>query len=346
MSFGLTRFKELKNSHKELKETQNYFPYIIVGKTTMAALAALKLAKELGKDKVCLLTDSEISEAGLYHEWKSSLPVVLNELQRKRLIEKYPLLVMKKVEQQPLFYKEGKIHPFGGRARPYKLLEFEDHFLQDLYQLDFSTLFTAEDFELLSEIQRVKYIANIESHDVEDLISPSHYKIHTGDYECFLSEHLWWMDNPQNLANFINEEQQEVLLGEENIANIAHLTSYAAVVVNLEIEQEIYSQDQMLYIPQSATHDHGHYMVFFSAYNQVNQRQSLSALILLAESEITSEELAKKIRAMRRSIERVIENFPKEVLSERIRYCDHMFYDLPVEIRESLSLWWGAKILS
>jgi hypothetical protein len=70
------------------------------------------------------------------------------------------------------------------------------------------------------------------------------------------------------------------------------------------------------------THEWGHFIVEFE---NTNEGQFCHALFLIHEEEPQTEDLASKIKLMKRVLERVFPDFEKNINKEYIRFDDEMF---------------------
>jgi hypothetical protein len=72
------------------------------------------------------------------------------------------------------------------------------------------------------------------------------------------------------------------------------------------------------------THEWGHFIVEFENFNHQSQEQLCNILFLIHEEEPQSEELASKIKLMKRVLDRVFPDIEKHITKEFIRFEDEM----------------------
>ena len=72
-------------------------------------------------------------------------------------------------------------------------------------------------------------------------------------------------------------------------------------------------------------HEWGHFICDFNDFDEVSGRQEFSCLMFVNEDEVNEEELAKKIRLMKRVVDRVFTGFTKSNYNESIHYNQEMY---------------------
>ena len=323
--FGIRAFKRLKEESLHKDDSRKFFTHIVVGNSTLAIARYLKLRKDHGEGQVALITDTMIDRDSLEHEWRCSMHMIRSEELVRKLQGKAPELELTPVKSETLFYKDTKFHPFGGRAKPMNLLEGEELFQNTYYKAQWRNLFSDQDWENLDEIlksQFHKFLDEIEIDGPKDLVEKTHYKLHTGEMECFECEKLHWFMSPKKFVNLINNKDN---LPEEVKAYGAGVEEKPAVVVSFESKGQVYDSEGTVYLPQSMTHEWGHFIFDFDKYDPQANTQPFKVLILLHDDEVTSEELAKRIKLMKRVLARIMPDFSKFDYTEYIRYDEHMF---------------------
>lgn len=323
--FGLRAFKRLKEESLHNEDLHKYFTHIVVGNNTLAVLKYLSLVSEYGQENVALITDTPISRETLEHSWRCSIHTIRDEERAKELMGFAPKLELTPVGQETLFYKDTKFHPFGGRAKPIALMAGEDQFQNAYYKAQWKNLFEPEVWEKFDEIlakQNYKFLNSIELSEPTDLVKRTQFKLHTGEFECYDCENLHWYMAPKKFVNLVKDKN---LLSDDIKAYSSATEELPAVVVYFDCAGMVYDSEGTLFIPQSMTHEWGHFIFDFDKYNPETNSQSVRGLILLQEDEITSEELAKKIKLLKRVLERVLPDFGKISYTEHIRFDETMF---------------------
>src|SRR5690606_14522652 len=84
-------------------------------------------------------------------------------------------------------------------------------------------------------------------------------------------------------------------------------------------------EEKTLFIPQSMTHEWGHFIVEFEQFDHSAKIQKCHVLFLIHEEEPQTEDLASKIKLMKRVLDRVFPDIEKHMVKEFIRFDDEMF---------------------
>ena len=107
----------------------------------------------------------------------------------------------------------------------------------------------------------------------------------------------------------------------------------SGISVTWKLNKEIFAEEKTLFIPQSMTHEWGHFLVEFESYNFQNKEQTCHALFLIHDDEPQSEDLASKIKLMKRVLDRVFPDIEKHITKEYIRFDNEMLIS---HIKDSL----------
>jgi hypothetical protein len=335
--FGIRAFKRLKEESTHIDDRRKYFSHIVVGDDFMAVWMFLKLRKEHGAEKVCLITENPLDQKTLLEEWKCSIHTLRDEETANTLIGLKPQLEITPSNTKVQFYKDTKLHEFGGRAKPMPLGAGEEEFLGSFYKVNFQNLFTSEDWEALDEVlkgQENKILQSIELSTPQDLVEKTFFKLHTGEHESFECEHLHWVKNPKKFHRLVENKEE---LADAISEYCTHLQTQTGVVVHFDCDREIHPEAGTVFLPQSMTHEWGHFIVDFEAFDPASNQQGITGLILLKDEDLTEEELAKKIKLLKRVMERVFPEFSKSNYTEYIRFAEDMFiHGMKDELMQSM----------
>lgn len=323
--FGLRALKKVQED-ESLKDQRHYIPYIVYGDNSFAILTYLKLLEAHGADKVKLISEGPVDQQSVISEWKCSVNSLRSGDVAEVLMHRKPQLEILPNNTQNMFYKDAKFHKFGGRAKPHELKEDEDYFVDSSFQLKQNGLFTDEQWnsldETLSAGQLNKYISHIEICEPTDMIEKTNFKIHTGEHENFECEFLYWCQSPKAFYKKVeNKESMSDDLG-KYCSTLEHRTG---LVIHFDVDKKIYDSKATIFLPQSATHEWGHFICDFNDFNEATGRQEFSCLMFVNEDEVNEEDLAKKIKLMKRVIERVFSDFSKSRYDEVIHYGQEIF---------------------
>lgn len=318
--FGIRALKKVQDDESQ-ENKREYIPHIVYGATFYSVLTYLKLKNLYGEDKVKMILNGTIDKDSIIGEWRCSVNTLRSEIVAQKLMHKKPQLEVLPSVGKNAFYKDGKFHKFGGRAKPYELKEDEELFVEKFYNFKLEGLFEDSDWEnldeLLSKAQLSKYIDKIETTKPTDLVEKTNFKLYTGELETYECENLYWCESPKL---FYKKVENTSDLDDAMAAYCSALDHRTGLVVHFDVAGQIYEGAGTVFLPQSATHEWGHFIADIKPYDVVSERQEFSCLMFVDEDEVNEEELAKKIKLMKRVIERVLPDFNKFTYNERIQY--------------------------
>ncbi len=318
--FGLRALK--KESKEQLrKDSRFFFDHIVIGDDHVAAATFLNLLREYPDKKVKIISSSVLNKQSVVNELKCKVSTIRDEESASQLISKSASLEVLATNQEPLFYKDTKLHKFTGRAKPHELMEDEDVFKQSYYNFKWESLFNSDDFEKFDDIilahQFNKFIERIDLITPEDLVEVTNFQIFTSENEVFECEQLHWCQNPKTFYKLVKDKDSLDLSLHEYCNKLEARTS---LTVNYESNQNFYETSGTVYLPQSVTHDWGHFICDIKPFDPASNTQEITALMFVTEEISTEEELAKKIRLMKRVMDRVFPIFAKSEVKEFINY--------------------------
>lgn len=318
--FGIRALKKVQDDESQ-KTKREYFQHIVYGENYFAVLTYLKLIERFGIDKVKLISENPVSKDSITTQLKCSVSTLRDEVIAKKLLEKTPRLEILPNESENVFYKDAKFHKFGGRAKPHELMEDEEEFIDPNFQLKIEGLFTDEHWENLNEIlakgQLNKYLTQIDVTKPTDLVEKTNFKLFTGEYETFECEKLYWCESPKSFYKRVENKNE---LSDELGSYCTALEERTGLVVHFDCDKEVYDSFGTVFLPQSATHEWGHFIADINKKDIATDRQEFSCLMFVNEDEVNEEDLAKKIKLMKRVLERVLPDFGKTNYSEKIYY--------------------------
>lgn len=323
--FGLRAYKKLDDDQNKEQKRQ-YFEHVVYGENFLAALTFLKLQEKFGSDKVKLICQNELTKDAIINEWKCTLNTIRNENVAKTLMEKTSRLEIMPSEHRAEFYKDSKFHPFGGRTKSFEIQDGEGFFIDSFFNIKTQGLFSEDQWSSLDETLKAsqlnKFIDKIELTEPSDMLEKTNYVLHTGEYERIECEQMYWCESPKDFYKKIeNKNKVNDALG-EFCNSIEHR---AAMAVHFEVDQKIFSHKGTVFLPQSVTHEWGHFICDFNEFDPTTQKQAFTCMMFVNEDEVNEEELAKKIRLMKRVIERTMPEFSKANITEQILYRPSMF---------------------
>lgn len=323
--FGLRAFKKVEDDkHKE--ESRLYFDHLVIGDNWEAALKYFKLLRSNPDQTVRLISSSILTKKLVENDFKSRMNTIRDEALAKKIIDYNVKLEILKNESESLFYKDTKFHKFSGRAKPHELKEDEDIFKESLYSYKWESLFHDDDLENFDDkilkYQYNKFIDEIEFVEPTDLVEKTHFKILTAENETFECENLHWCLSPKEFYKLVKNKD---MLDDSIHQYCNKLESRTSLTVAFKVAGEFHSDSNTIYLPQSVTHEWGHFICEIEKYDPELNEQKMKALMFVTEEISTEEELAKKIKLMTRVIDRVFPEFAKLQKEEFINYRLHSF---------------------
>lgn len=332
MSFGLRAFK--KEQEHELTDGKHiYVKNLIVGESTPSLLALLKLSRNESSTKI--LTSKKINVESVLKDLETSPEFLRGNIDNFRA--KFEAYSIGEKSPTPMFYKDAEFKKFGGRSKPLSLMEGEDYFLQDYYAFNEKSLFSDEDLielgKLLENNQIHTSIVEIEKTNPTDLAEPTNYKIHLSDYEVIECENLVWTRSPKEFLKLSVDKDHYSSEFHEFVSKIRHRS---ILKIRLEMDSKISDFSQTVLVPQSVTHEWGHFICEFYE-GQKEGTQNLNVFCFVDGNEVTSEDLAKKVKLVKRVLERIWDKLKKVNYTETIAYVENaMTFDIDDELYFSI----------
>lgn len=332
--FGLRAFKALKQD-STTNEKRLYIQNLVVGNDFFAIKKLLKLQNSLGRESVRLLSERELSKEALLSQWKCTPKLLRNKEALSDIIGLFPRLEIIPEDSPCTFYKDTKFHEFGGRAKSFELKPLEEYFTRPSADYRLDLFFSDEEWnhldDTLQETSFNKIIEKIEMTSPEDLVEKTNFIIYTGENERIECEKLYYFDSPKKLLKLIkNNEELPDSLHEFS----SSIQERAGLVVHFSFPKKLHEKKETVFLPQSVTHEWGHFICDFEAYDEFSKKQEATVLMLIQDDDGGSEEeLAKKIRLMKRVMERIYPEMSKMEYQEHIHYSDEMFLaDIPDQV--------------
>jgi hypothetical protein len=305
MSFGL--LKQFKDQKKGIQHTEasTFVAQVILGSDLGSVLKLLELRKSHPAESIRLVSNRLVNKQLLVENYQFGVSQIRSETAVGEIYKGHYDARIFPQKLDPQFYKDGKFHDFSGRAKSMNLLEGEHFFLNKGYRLDIDTLFTKDDWENLDAIIAqhldIRIVEGIEKTEVKDLVEKNEW-----------------------LLTFKDSMTPDVI----DVCSSSKIQ--AAISLTWLMKKEFSSDDRTFFIPQSMTHEWGHFIVEFETTNEGHLCHSL---FLIHEEEPQTEDLASKIKLMKRVLERVFPDFETNIIKEYIRFDDEMFIS---EVKDNL----------
>lgn len=326
MSFGLLKHFKDKKTESTDKLKSVHFKHVILGHDLGAVLKLLEVRKSFPDDSVRLITTRLLNRQLLIENYEYGVSQIRSPMMVENLYKKYHDAKISPQRGDVQFYKDGKFHDFGGRAKSMELKDGESFFSNKGYRIQLESFFNPEDWknldQILNELSEIRLSQSIEKTTPEDLVEKEEWLLSFKDFSRVTCEKLYVSISPKKFINFLTNKEK---LTPEIIDVGSATISQAAISVTWKLNKEIYSEDRTLFIPQSMTHEWGHFIVEFENYNFQTKEQIVHVLFLIHDEEPQSEDLAQKIKLMKRVLDRVFNNIEQHIVKEYIRFDEDMF---------------------
>jgi hypothetical protein len=331
MSFGLLKqFKDHKKGFQHTEAT-TFVAQVILGSDLGSVLKLLELRKSHPAETIRLVTNRLVNKQLLIENYQFGVSQMRSEAAVGEIYKSHYDARILPQKLDPQFYKDGKFHDFSGRAKSMNLLEGEHFFLNKGYRLDIDTLFTKEDWENLDTIIAqhidIRIVEGIEKTEVKDLVEKNEWLLSFKDFKKIACENLYSSISPKRFLSFLKNKDS---MTPDVIDVCSSSKIQAAISLTWLMKKEFSSDDRTFFIPQSMTHEWGHFIVEFETTNEGHLCHSL---FLIHEEEPQTEDLASKIKLMKRVLERVFPDFEANIIKEYIRFDDEMFIS---EVKDNL----------
>lgn len=326
MSFGLLKhFKDVKNANAQAVASKHY-RHIILGQDLGAVLKLVELKRTAPEDSVRLISTRPINRQTLIENYEYGVSQLRSPAAVENIYKKFHNAKILPQTGEAIFYKDGKFHDFGGRAKSMQILSGEDFFTQKGYRFELASLFTEAEWEnldtILSENAEIRIFESIEKTTPGDLVDKKEWNLTFKDFGSSTCESLYVSMSPKKFLNHLHNKEK---VTPELIDVCSSVKVQGAISVTWKLDKEIYPEEKTLFIPQSMTHEWGHFIVEFETFNFQKKEQLCHVLFLIHDEEPQTEDLGSKIRLMKRVLDRVFTDIEKHIKQEYIRFDEEMF---------------------
>lgn len=326
MGFGLLKhFKDKKSDSAQTIKTKHY-RHVVIGQDLGAVLKLVELRKNAPEESVRLISSRPLNRQLLLENYEYGVTSLRSSIAVENIYRKHHDAKMFPQGAEALFYKDGKFHEFGGRAKSMELLPGEEFFSQKGYRIELASFFSPEDWENLDQIlndhSEIRIFDSIEKTTPEDLVDKKEWELLFRDFARISCEYLYVSMSPKKFLNLFSNKDS---LSAEFIDVCTAVEVQSAMSITLKLNKEIYAEERTLFLPQSMTHEWGHFIVEFETYNHQKKEQLCHILFLIHEEEPQTEDLGSKIKLMKRVVDRVFPDLEKHIVKEFIRFDEEMF---------------------
>lgn len=329
MSFGIKALKRTESGKEGKGGQRHHIPTVILGQDLAAVLKLVELKRELPPEKLRLITPRLITRDWLVETYQNGISTLRDNDVTLQIQAKFPRASSTRVDAEPLFYKEGGWHRFGGRAKPMELAPGESFFQAPRQDLGLAGLFSEADWSELDHIlntyQNVRVLETLEKKDPTDLVNRDEWWMLFRDLGEVTCGELW-LSLPSKQV--LKASHQGSSLPVEMAHYFAGIKRQAALCLTWQFDKEIYGEARTLFVPQSMTHEWGHFVLDVHGWDAGARTQLVSALILLQEEEPTSEFMADKIKLCKRVLDRAFPDFERHLKHEHIHASEDYFEEV------------------
>jgi hypothetical protein len=326
MSFGLLKHFKGPKSTGNQSTGSKHFQHLIIGQDLGAVLKLLEIQKKFPEESVKLLSFRSINRKSLIENYEFGVTQLRTPEVIEQIYRKFHQIRISPQTKEASFYKEGKFYEFGGRAKCMELLPGEEFFTRKGYRFELPSLFSKDDWDNLDHNltvnSEIRILESLQTKTPEELIDKKEWGLFFRDFSTLTCEKLYISISPKKFLSFFSHKER---LSSHLIDFCTSVKIQSAISVTWKLNKEFFSEEKTLFIPQSMTHDWGHFLLEFESYNFEKREQICHALFLIHEDEPQSENIAFKIKLMKRVLDRLFPEIEKHITSEYIRFDEEMF---------------------
>lgn len=299
-------FKDLHKLKKivEVKKENIVVPHLVVGKDLFALSIYQNLQNKYGRENVRLLSEDPILKSDLLPKGPSTLR---GEHNQKIVKDLFPEAILSSGNGPAIFYKDMAWKSFGGRSKSEALKFNEEFFTSSRFDIDAQKIFAelANADEFIATINAEAYQVRIKSIAREG----EGFKVECLNGTEFSCAKLYFGQSPFHYLNFYNNKSE---LSDKFIEFCESTITPSALFLKFIFEKNITEIKETLFIPLSYTHEWGHFVGEFNdVYNDASGAQAIEFVHFLDEDQSSEEDVSRVIRLLKKSLEKIFENFSK-----------------------------------
>lgn len=303
-------FKDLHKLKKVVVvEKENIeVPHLVVGKDIFALTIYKALQEKYGAEKVRLLSEDPILKSDLLPKGPGTVRGEMNQATMKAL---YPEAVTFEGKEMAMFYKDMAWKNFGGRSKSEALKFNEEFYTTPRLDVDPEVLFPEikEADSYLTKLNEVAYQVRVKSVKREG----EGFSVECLNGTEFKCEKLYFGLSPSHYLKFYQQKNE---LSDTFIQFCESTQTPSALFVKFVFEKPLTDIKETLFIPLSYTHEWGHFVGEFSPAER--GEQSVEFIHYIDEDSSSEEDISRIIRLLKKSMEKIFENFSKIKASEYI----------------------------
>lgn len=315
MPLGL--FDHLKKS-AEITRTHKYAKVVLVGLNWEALELFDFFVKKFGDGQVVLIDRKEWNEDCFFYPG----PCVDRGEVSGQLLECLVPGILLQQGEGPLFYKDQKFRSFAGRAKSHELKDQEAYFKLTPNFFDPQTLLASNTSEKMAAAQRSFLNGNIDKivlMETTNPVEPAHFKIVLADRYDIECEYLCYGRSPREFLQSVEDKSR---LNNKLLKFSSQCEKNFSLVATFDFNFQVIESTRTLFIPQSQTHDWGHFIVEVISYPN-SQRQLIKAHCQMPPDQVGEEAVAKKLKLLKRTLQRLFSYFKPRKCQEKIYLLDY-----------------------
>lgn len=303
----LHKLKKITVVEKEFIEV----PHLVVGKDIFALSIYNELKNKYGPDKVRLLSEDIIFKSDLLPKGPSTFR---GEANKKIIYELYPDAISEISSERSLFYKDMTWKSFGGRSKSETLKFSEEFFTTSRFKTEMEIIFPE-----LKNYENYLAAINLEAYQVRlksICRAGDKFKVECINGTEFLISKLYFGHSPSQYLKFYSEKNE---FSDAFIEFCENTKTTSAICMKFIFEKPIVDIKETLFIPLSYTHEWGHFIGEFNVNSHENDNeQEVEFIHFLDENHESEEDVSKVIHLLKKSMEKIFENFSRTNVKENI----------------------------
>jgi hypothetical protein len=276
---------------------------LVVGGDVFSLATYQTLCEKYGRENVLLLNSRPILIDDLKIQGPSTLRGPANLSIFNHL---YPELKSTPLGYDSFFFKESRLHPFKGRAKPSTLLWGEEFFSTPRIDYDPFVLFPYLNDENFFES------LNLQLDTILSISKTDYFEITTASGKNIQTLNLYFSEGPYQFCKLFSPKEK---LSNEFLQFCEQTNSPLSLKIKFVFRDKITEDLSTLFIPLSQTYEMGH---FVGEFKNERSHQIGNFIHFIDVADSSEEEIGKRIRLLKRNLEKIIPNFKKNKFKEYI----------------------------
>ncbi len=308
-------FNEIRKLRKSEEENRKYLftPYLILGGDLAAVLLFDQLIqKGIKKEEIKVIHYHDLDTESLYLPGASDLRGEENLHAMQTVMRDCDFIP----EPESCFYKDNDFKLFSGRSKPMTLLEGEEYFSNASYSYDLGKIVPGA--EILAQMQSCQsrhFIKKIRKTIPKEFLQKTYWEVECGDDCVYQCEHLFCSNTGFRFLELLEAKDK---FTDEFHQMCSNARGRNAVVLKLKIASNIDFPKGTVYVPQSMTHEWGHFVGNFIREESVGSYAANFLTFLRGDEALIADEAGEKIRLLKRVLTRIFDKLSKSDLQESI----------------------------